>query len=258
MLLCYSFFNLKKLTSFIIGLCGGIFGGLLGLGGGIVMIPLMVLWMKLNQHKAHGTSLVAVVFIGFLGAVAYFLHGSVDWKVALLLAISATIMARYGALYAHSLTDAKLKKAFGFFIICMSIFLLGKGYVYQADFKLNWWARVIFFLATGTATGFLSGMMGIGGGAIMIPAMVIVTHMPQQLAQGTSLLAMVPVGIMGAYTHYSLGNVENKIVIGLIIGAAIGGYIGGNIANLLPELFVKLFFSAVLIWMGIHFIKSAR
>lgn len=249
---------MNSIKGFIIGFCGGFFGGLLGLGGGIVMIPFMTLWLKLTQHKAHGTSLVAVVFIGFLGAVAYFLHNSVDWKVAFFLAISATITARFGALYAHSLPDLKLRRAFGFFIICMSFFILGKGYIYQVNLELSQWMRCIFFLITGAATGFLSGMMGVGGGAVMIPAMVIVTHMPQQLAQGTSLIAMVPIGIMGAYTHFSLGNVENKIVIGLVTGAALGGYLGGTTANLLPELLIKLFFSAVLIWMGIRFIRSVR
>lgn len=246
------------IKGFIIGLCGGFFGGLLGLGGGIVMIPLMTLWLKLTQHKAHGTSLVAVAVIGFLGSIAYFIHGSVDWKVALFLAISATIMARFGALFAHSLPDLKLRRTFGLFIICMSLFTLGKGYIYQINLELSIWVMYIFFFITGAATGFLSGMMGVGGGAIMIPAMVIVTHMPQQLAQGTSLFAMVPVGLMGAYTHFSLGNVENKIVAGLITGAAIGGYLGGTIANLLPELIVKLFFSLVLIWIGTRFIRSQR
>ena len=57
--------------SFLIGLAAGVFGGLMGLGGGAVMIPMMVGWMKLTQHKAHGTSLVALVFTGMAGAAAY-------------------------------------------------------------------------------------------------------------------------------------------------------------------------------------------
>ncbi len=61
------------------------FRGLVGLGGGIIMIPLMTLWLKVTQHKAHGTSLVAVVFTGLIGATAYFAYGTGDWKVALLL-----------------------------------------------------------------------------------------------------------------------------------------------------------------------------
>lgn len=242
----------------ITGLCGGFFGALVGLGGGIVMIPLMIMWVKLTQHKAHGTSLVAVVFTGLIGAAAYFSYGSVDWKVAGLLAVSATITARFGALFAHSLPEKKLKKAFGIFLVFVAILLLTKGYIFQASFSAGQWTSIIVFLATGTVTGFVSGMMGVGGGAVMIPPMVILGHMPQQMAQGTSLLAMVPVGIMGAYTHYRLGNVDAKIVPGLVIGAVVGGYSGGTMANMLPELYLKLLFSSVLIWMGVRFIKGSR
>jgi len=248
---------MHHVIGFTTGVCGGFFGALVGLGGGIVMIPLMILWVKLTQHRAHGTSLVAVVFTGLIGAIAYFSYGSVNWRVAALLAISATITARFGALFAHSLPEKRLKKAFGIFLVCIALLLMGKGYLFQASLNASQGVRIIVFLATGMVTGFVSGMMGVGGGAIMIPPMVILAHMPQQMAQGTSLLAMVPVGIMGAYTHYRLGNVDTKIALGLVVGAIVGGYSGGTMANLLPEFYLKLLFSAVLIWMGIRFIRSS-
>ncbi|HPP06370.1 MAG TPA: sulfite exporter TauE/SafE family protein [Syntrophorhabdaceae bacterium] len=244
--------NFKGLVT---GLSGGFFGGLVGLGGGVIMVPLMVLWLKLNQLKAHGTSLIAVVFTGLIGATAYFYNGTVDEKVAVILATTATITARSGALFAHTLPEKKLKKAFGIFLVSISLLLLGKGYMFQTTFHTIWWLRVFIFLATGALTGFVSGMMGVGGGTIMIPPMVILTHMPQQMAQGTSLFAMVPVGLIGAYTHYKLGNVEKRIVPGLVIGAALGGLLGGTIANLIPEFYLRLLFSLMLIWMGIRFIR---
>lgn len=244
--------NFKGLVT---GLSGGFFGGLVGLGGGVIMVPLMVLWLKLNQLKAHGTSLIAVVFTGLIGATAYFYNGTVDEKVAVILATTATITARSGALFAHTLPEKKLKKAFGIFLVSISLLLLGKGYMFQTTFHTIWWLRIFIFLATGALTGFVSGMMGVGGGTIMIPPMVILTHMPQQMAQGTSLFAMVPVGLIGAYTHYKLGNVEKRIVPGLVIGAALGGLLGGTIANLIPEFYLRLLFSLMLIWMGIRFIR---
>ncbi len=249
---------MQHIKGFTIGLSGGFFGALVGLGGGIIMIPIMIMWVKLTQHKAHGSSLVAVVFTGLIGAAAYFTYGTVDWKVAILLAASATITVRFGALFAHSLPEKKLKKAFGIFLVCVSLLLMSKGYIFQTIFEISLWIRIIVFLATGIVTGFVSGMMGVGGGTIMIPPMVILAHMPQQMAQGTSLLAMVPVGIMGAYTHYKLGNVDPKIAPGLVFGAILGGYLGGIMANVLPEFYLKLLFSLILIWMGIRFIKSAN
>ena len=105
----------KFIIGLISGLLGGFFGGLLGLGGGIIMIPLMTWLAKMTQHQAHGTSLVAIVFTAIVGAATYYLLGGVDWKIALILAVSATITARFGARYAHSLPEKKLKMAFGFF-----------------------------------------------------------------------------------------------------------------------------------------------
>ncbi|HPU30918.1 MAG TPA: sulfite exporter TauE/SafE family protein, partial [Syntrophorhabdaceae bacterium] len=168
------------------------------------------------------------------------------------------ITVRFGAIFAHSLPERKLKKSFGIFLFFVTLLLISKGYIFQTTVNTNLWLRIFIFLTTGAFTGFISGMMGVGGGAIMIPPMVILTHMPQQMAQGTSLLAMVPVGLIGAYTHYKLGNVEKSIAPGLVIGAALGGFFGGTVANLIPEFYLKLLFSMVLLWMSIRFIKIAR
>lgn len=244
------------LFGLIIGLAGGFFGALIGLGGGVVMIPLMTILLKLTQHKAHGTSLVAVVFTALAGAVTYLLHGTADWKVSMLLAATAMITARFGALYAHSLPEKKLKRAFGILLLCVSLLLLVKGFLPKSASQYGLTVYVIIFLGTGVVTGFVSGMMGVGGGAIMIPPMVLLAGMPQQLAQGTSLLAMIPVGLAGALTHYRLGNVQLNVAAGISAGAMMGGYLGGTVANVLSELHLKIIFSAVLIWMGQRYVRT--
>ena len=235
---------------------GGCFGGLVGFGGGAVMIPLMTGLAKLSQHKAHGTSLAAIIFTALVGAATYFLHGAVDWKIAAVLAVSAIVTARFGALYAHSLPEKKLKKAFGLFLAVVSALIIVKGLLPGAAHPPSFWVSLLIFLSTGAATGFLSGMMGVGGGTVMIPPMVILAGMSQHLAQGTSLLAMVPVSISGALTHYRLGNVQVDLIPGLVVGAVIGGYLGGTAANVLPDLYLKLIFSAVLVWLGLKYIRG--
>ncbi len=235
---------------------GGCFGGLVGFGGGAVMIPLLTWLAKLSQHKAHGTSLAAIIFTALVGAVTYFLHGAVDWKVAAIVAASAILFARFGALYAHSLPEKKLKKAFGIFLAVISILVIVKGLLPSAVQPPGFWLNLLIFVLTGAATGFLSGMMGVGGGTIMIPPMVLLAGMSQHVAQGTSLLAMVPVSISGALTHYRLGNVETGIIRGLVAGAVVGGYLGGTAANLLPDLYLKVIFSAVMVWLGLKYIRG--
>ncbi|WP_234554184.1 sulfite exporter TauE/SafE family protein [Thermus caliditerrae] len=234
--------------SFVIGLLGGGFGGLVGLGGGTVMIPLMVGILRLSQHKAHGTSLVAVFFTGLMGAITYGLQGSLRLEAALLLAATAILTARLGARYAHSLAEKDLKRAFGLFLLFVAFLLLLKPYLAPVGLVRGTLAESFTLLLTGSFTGFLSGMMGVGGGTIMVPAMVLLLGMDQHTAQGTSLLAMVPASLVGAYTHHRLGNVESTLAMGLVPGVFLGTFLGGETAHFLPEGILRLVFTAVLLW----------
>jgi uncharacterized membrane protein YfcA len=111
-----------KLMSFLIGLLAGTFGGLVGLGGGVIMVPLLASVLKIGQHKAHGTSLVALVFTGLMGSVTYAVQGSIDILASALLASTAIFTARSGARFANALPDWKLKKAFGVFMFLVPFY----------------------------------------------------------------------------------------------------------------------------------------
>ncbi len=242
----------------LIGFLAGVFGGLVGLGGGVIMIPLMVGVLKLDQHRAHGTSLVALVFTGISGAVAYGLKGTVDVAAAILMAATAMISARAGAHFAHSLPEWKLKRSFGGFLVFVSVLLLLKPYLLHSQGTAAGWQKVAVLLLTGVCTGFLSGKMGVGGGTIMVPAMVLLAGFEQHLAQGSSLLAMVPAGAVGAYAHWKLGNVRTNLLAGLIPGILIGTYLGGTFAHVLSEAALRIIFAAALIWTGARYLRTRK
>jgi uncharacterized protein len=165
--------------SFIIGFLAGGFGGFLGVGGGIIMIPLMVHSFKLIQREAHGTSLVALIVTGLVGAGAYTLSGAIDYMAALVLAVAAMGMARIGALCCHRMPEWHLKQAFGYFLIVVLILLLAKPYITTTAAPLSGWSKIIVLLAIGILTGFISGLLGVGGGTIMIPGMVLLAGISQ-------------------------------------------------------------------------------
>jgi hypothetical protein len=196
------------IVSFIIGINAGVLGGLVGIGGGMVMIPLMVRFLSLSQHQAHGTSLVAVIFTGLAGAITYAFHGSVDHIAAAVLVVTSLVTVPIGARYAHRLSEEKLRKAFGIFLIVISSSMLMKPYLSVLSIATpSDWKGIVILLVTGSLTGFLAGMMGVGGGGIMIAVMVLLLGMGQHAAQGTSLAAMVPTALLGSWTHRKLGNV---------------------------------------------------
>lgn len=244
----------------LIGLGAGLFGGLAGLGGGVILIPSLVRFCKFGQHQAHGTSLMALVFTALTGAVTYYLNGSVDIMAAALLAAAAIFTARFGALSAHALSAWRLKRTFGIFLLCVSLLLLSKSYVSQLMFlshPAGGGGKIAVLLAAGAATGFISGMMGVGGGSIMVPAMVLLLGFSQYTAQGSSLLAMVPAASVGAYTHWRLGNVVTRVLPGLITGIIIGTYFGASLAHLLTETSLRLVFAGILVWLGLRDIRGA-
>ncbi len=245
------------MMSVLIGLLAGAFGGLAGLGGGVVMIPLMVRFFGFNQHQAHGTSLAALMFTGLTGAVTYSLKGNVDPLTAGVLAATAILTARFGALFANSLPEWKLKMSFGIFVICISVLLLMKPFYVQSTHQAQGWVWVVILLVSGMAAGFIAGLMGVGGGAVMTPAMVLFLGFSQYLAQGSSLLAMVPAAAVGGYTHWRLGNVVKEVVPGLIVGIIIGTFGGGTLAQWLSEATLRVIFAAVLIWLGLRDIRKS-
>jgi uncharacterized membrane protein YfcA len=244
--------------SFIIGLLSGIFGGLVGLGGGVIMIPMMVGILKLEQRKAHGTSLIAIVFTGITGAAIYAVKGNIDIMAAALLAVTAIFTIRYGAKFAHAMPEWKLKKSFGAFLLFVSAIFLLKPYLVGDPRPVEMWIKIPALLATGAFTGFLSGMMGVGGGAIMVPAMALLAGLSQYTAQGSSLLAVVPIAIAGAHTHWKLGNTATKLLPGLIIGVLLGTYLGSAFALDMPENILRIIFCSVVVFTGIKYLGTKR
>ena len=244
--------------SFLIGLAAGTFGGLVGLGGGVIMIPLMVGVLKLGQHKAHGTSLVALVFTGIMGSVTYAMKGEIDILASVLLASTAIFTTRAGVRFANALPEWKLKRSFGAFLLLVTVLLLLKPYLPQVvDSSAGLtWIKILVLLLTGAFTGFLSGMMGVGGGTIMVPAMVLLAGLTQHTAQGSSLLAMVPAGGVGAYTNWRLGNVNTATLKWLVPGILIGTFAGGSLAQLITENILRVIFAAVLVWTGARYLRA--
>ncbi len=246
---------MTKLTGLFIGLLGGYFGGLIGVGGGIIMIPLMTRFGGMSQIQAHGTSLLAIIFTALVGSVSYLSHGSADWRAAAIVAFTAIFTARLGAQYANRLPERRLKRAFGIFVACMSSVLLAKGFLSPSPGLPDLLWQTVFYTVTGSVTGFVSGMMGVGGGAVMVPLMVILAGMSQHIAQGTSLLAMVPTAMSGAWTHYRLGNVRQDIAVGLAIGSILGSFFGAETANMIPQIYLKVLFSLVGFWLAFKYIR---
>lgn len=217
------------------------------------MVPLLTGWARLDQHSAHGTSLVGVVFTGLVGGLVYGKGAAVDWQAAALLAggaVPATVLA---ARSSARIPAAMLRRFFGVFLIANAILLQFKG-SFPVTGLLDGTAAAVSLLFLGVLVGGLSGLLGVGGGAVMVPGLALGPGFAQQLAQGTSLAAMVPSSAMGAAVHARIGHVRRDVVYPLLGGIAVGSWLGGTSALALPDRTLRIAFSVVLIWLGARYL----
>ncbi len=106
----------------VIGLLAGILSGIVGIGGGLIIIPMLILFLGTSQHVAQGTSLAVMLPpIGFLGALNYYKAGFVEWKFALIIAITFIIGGYFGSKFAIGISPSILKKVFGALLFIAAI-----------------------------------------------------------------------------------------------------------------------------------------
>ena len=213
------------------------------------MVPLLTGWARLDQHSAHGTSLVGVVFTGLVGGLVYGKGAAVDWQAAVLLALGAVPATVLAARSSARIPAAVLRRFFGVFLIANAILLQFKD-SFPVTGLLDGAYAAISLVVLGLLVGGLSGLLGVGGGAVMVPGLALGPGFAQQLAQGTSLAAMVPSSAMGAAVHARIGHVRRDVVYPLLGGIAAGSWLGGTSALALPDRTLRVVFSVVLIWLG--------
>lgn len=220
----------------IAGFVAGFAGGLFGVGGGIVLVPLLTSrFFRLTQHQAHGTSLAAIGATAIAGLAVYGTMGNVAWWPALLMSVASVLFARLGARLAARTSRRGLTLAFAALLLAVAIRILWRAPEGSHEHAVVGWLGVVAALGVGATAGLLAGFMGVGGGAVAVPALTILFGMTQQLAQGTSLALILVTAPFGALEHHRLGNVVPRLLPGLAIGALLGAPLASLLAQRLPQ-----------------------
>ncbi len=114
---------------------------------------------------------------------------------------------------------------------------------------------VLGILLLGVLAGVLSGLIGIGGGILIVPALIYVFGFSQHMAQGTTLALMIPpIGILAALEYYKSGNVDLRVAVLICLGFVVGGYVGAKIAVGIPDAILKRIFGAILMLVSIRMV----
>jgi uncharacterized membrane protein YfcA len=174
-----------------------------GLGGGIIIVPGLMFALGMDQLRAHGTSLAGVFLISISSFFTYWTHDHIDWPVVLWLSIGSVAGSLLGAELLNRLSKRTLTIAF----ICVLV-IAGVRMFFKIDAAgemiLNA-PTAAWLVVIGLVVGALAGMLGIGGGLMTVPILVILFHVSPAIAKGTSLAVVIPTAFSG-----TLQNLRNK------------------------------------------------
>ena len=247
-----------------LGVGTGFFSGLLGVGGGFILVPGMVYLLRTGQHEAHGTSLLVIIPVALVGAGILGHNHDVDPGMALVLALGSVGGAVVGARLTRRVSAAWLRRSFGIVAIVVGLVLLGDVIAEAINHPLLSHAgaagpgRWLIAVAVGLVSGVLSGLLGIGGGAVMVPAMVLFMGLSQHLAQGTSLAVIIPTALSGAITHYRMGNIKPRTAGVLSATGVLGAAAGALLAVAAPDQALRAVFGLYQALTGLRMLRGPK
>jgi len=252
----------RAILTFVgIGLLAGFLSGLFGVGGGTVIVPVLVMLAGFTQRLGAGTSSAAIIPVAAVGVISYAVHGDVDWTAALLIAAGAVVGAQFGTMLLHRLSEPLLRWIFvGFLIVVMaSLFFVIPSRDAEIHIDL---LSGIGLVVLGLVTGVASGLIGVGGGIIVVPVLILLFGASDLVAKGTSLLMMIPTTISG-----TLGNIRHKnvdLTAGITVGAAacittpLGAVVAGAVDPLVANVLFVVFLAALTVQMTQRALRASR
>lgn len=249
------------LTCVGIGLVAGLLSGLFGVGGGTVIVPLLVLVLGFDQRLAAGTSLAAIVPTATVGVISYAIHDSVAWIPALLLALGAVVGAQIGTWLLPRLPLTALRWGFVGFLVLVIVSLFIVIPSRDAVLELTVLSG-LGLVVLGVITGIVAGLIGVGGGIIVVPALMVLFGTSDLVAKGTSLLMMIPTAVSGTIGNLRRSNVD--LVAAAIIGAAactttaLGALLAVAVDPLVGNILFAAFLAVITVQMAVRAVRGRR
>lgn len=230
----------------LVGLVAGFLSGIFGVGGGILIVPALVMALHFDQRLAHGTSLAAVLPIALSSMISYATADKIDWAVALFLAIGAVCGAVIGTHILHRLPHDALAIAFALVLIATAVRLLIDNSEATGRNDLGVLLAAIL-VGVGLITGILAGLLGVGGGIVMVPAMVVGFGIPAAIAKGTSLVVIIPTSLMGTWRNRKKKNADLRAAAIVGLAGVVSAFIAGKISVGMSETLSNTLFAILLI-----------
>ena len=259
------------ISLFIIGIISSIIGALLGIGGGIIIVPSLVLFLAIHMQEAVAISLATIIFTSLTVTIYNLKCRLVNIKLAIILELSTACCAIVASKIAVSISPNILEGVFGIFLLFISVLMLKplrfehRGNIdkeihysyFDPDLKRRIYYNVknlkIAVLFSSLA-GALSGLLGIGGGVLKVPILNEVCDVPMRVATATSSLMVGITAFSAGFVYLRYGYLNINFVPWIILGVVIGSGIGIYTKRHLDNHSIKEIFAVIMILIGVMMI----
>lgn len=247
-----------------LGLAAGALGGLLGIGGSIIMIPVLTLVLGVNIHLAQAVAMIINVCVSVPAMIQHNRAGAVKWRIVWRMLIPATILILVCVEVGNRIDQAAMKRLFGVLLIYVALENIWRMWRKKqepaADQVRDGWLRVG---AVGGFMGFWAGVLGVGGGIVAVPLLQKVCRLPLRQCIATTAACMCFSAAFGA-VRKNLGleamglDPMKSLQIALVLAptAVIGGLLGGRLTHVLPLNAVRVAFILLLLWSAVELLRG--
>ena len=246
------------------GFAAGVFGSLLGLGGGILIVPLLTLVFNLPLRDAVGVSLACVVATSAIGAVAFLERGVADLRLAMTLELFTAAGAIAGGLIAFALDEQLLAGLFALMLLYVAMTMVRR--VFRPDPGEPPGGEIAgpgpprnvpIGAAGGVFGGVVSALLGIGGGVIMVPVIHLGMGVPLRVAAATSTLMIAVTASASAIVYLVRGAIDPYVLGPTAVGVFVGALVGSRSAQRIDLRILRLLFIFVLAYTALLMVNRA-
>ncbi len=249
------------LVLFAVGVLAGVLGGLIGIGGSTIMLPIMYFSLGFPETIAIGTGLFVVMFTSISGAYGHFFRENIDLRASGRLALGGVAGVIAGSWLFTLLADetALLGLILGVVFLVPAIQMIREGLSRKGPADTG--RRTVdhpawTFPGFGVVVGVLTGVTGLGGGFAMVPGLIYLFDFPVYVTMGTSLAALIPTAIIGGGIKLAQGFVAIGAGLILALGAVLGAQIGAAAIKRFPPDTLKLIFGLYFAYAAVRFIAE--